>query len=142
MRVNNDESLHREYLKKLIQCEDSKELLMNKIREDNRIIMFGKIISKSCIDELPQFINILRGEMSFIGPRPCIPNEAEEYLFWHKRRFDIIPGITGLWQVSGKNKTTFKEMIRYDIEYAKKRSFLLDLQIILKTPGVIIGQFF
>ena len=80
--------------------------------------------------------------MSIVGPRPCIPYEAEEFLHWHKRRFDIIPGLTGLWQVSGKNNTTFKEMIRLDIDYAVNRSFLLDLKIIIKTPGVIIRQVF
>ena len=142
MTVNNDDSVHREYLKKLITCEGGGEQPMIKLDNDKRIIMFGKIIRKTCIDELPQFINVLFGDMSLVGPRPCIPYEAEEFLHWHKRRFDIVPGITGLWQVSGKNKTTFKEMIRFDIEYATNRSFLLDLKIIVKTPGVIIGQIF
>ena len=145
MNVNNDDSIHREYLKKLMNCNDSEESPMIKIVDignDNRIIMFGKIIRKSSIDELPQFINVFLGDMSLVGPRPCIPYEAEEFLHWHKQSFDIVPGITGLWQVSGNNKTTFKEMIRHDIEYATNRSFLLDLKIILKTPGVIIGQVF
>jgi lipopolysaccharide/colanic/teichoic acid biosynthesis glycosyltransferase len=145
MKVNNDDTIHREYFKKLINCTDKNDSPMIKLSDtghDNRVIMFGKIIRKSCIDELPQFINVLLGEMSVVGPRPCIPYEAEEFLLWHKRRFDIVPGITGLWQVSGKNNTTFKEMIRLDIEYAVKRSFILDLKIIIKTPGVIIGQFF
>jgi lipopolysaccharide/colanic/teichoic acid biosynthesis glycosyltransferase len=142
MKVNNDDSVHREYLKKLIKCDGSSELPMVKLMDDKRIIMFGKIIRKTCIDELPQFINVLLGDMSIVGPRPCIPYEAEEFLHWHKRRFDIIPGITGLWQVSGKNDTTFKEMIRLDIEYSVRRSFLMDLKIIIKTPGVIIGQVF
>jgi lipopolysaccharide/colanic/teichoic acid biosynthesis glycosyltransferase len=142
MHVNNDDSIHREYLKKLINCEGNSDLPMIKLNDDKRIIMFGKIIRKACIDELPQFINVLRGDMSLVGPRPCIPYEAEEFLHWHKRRFDIVPGITGLWQVSGKNNTTFKEMIRLDIEYSVKRSIFLDLKIIIKTPGVIIGQVF
>jgi len=87
-------------------------------------------------------INVLLGEMSLVGPRPCIPYEAEEYLRWHARRFDIIPGLTGLWQVNGKNKTTFKEMIRLDIEYAVRRSFWLDIKILLKTPMVVLSQAF
>ena len=142
MKINTNDSVHREYFKRLINCESKTDLPMIKLEDDNRIILFGKIIRKTCIDELPQFINVLIGDMSIVGPRPCIPYEVEEFLLWHKRRFDIVPGITGLWQVSGKNKTTFKEMIRLDIEYAVKRSFLLDLKIILKTPGVIIGQVF
>ena len=142
MEVNNDDSVHRDYLMKLINCDGDSELPMKKIIDDKRIIMCGKTIRKTCIDELPQLINVFLGDMSIVGPRPCIPYEAEVFLHWHKRRFDIVPGITGLWQVSGKNNTTFKEMIRLDIDYTVKRSFLLDLKIIFKTPGVIFAQVF
>jgi lipopolysaccharide/colanic/teichoic acid biosynthesis glycosyltransferase len=92
------------------------------------------------MDELPQLINVLRGEMSLIGPRPCIPNEAREYLVWHRKRFDIHPGLTGLWQVSGKNRTTFRQMVSLDINYTKKRSFWLDFKILFKTIPAIIEQ--
>lgn len=141
MNVNNDESEHRKYLKNLIGdlSEDDKPMI--KLDDNARIIPFGKIIRSLAIDELPQLINVFRGEMSLIGPRPCIPYEAEEYLRWHARRFDITPGLTGLWQVSGKNKTTFKEMIRLDIKYAGERSFLMDVKILLKTPLVVLSQF-
>jgi len=142
MNVNNNTAVHHEYLKDLINGDSKREKPMEKLKNDSRIIPMGKFFRKTCIDELPQFINVLRGEMSLVGPRPCIPYEAEEYLCWHARRFDIIPGLTGLWQVSGKNNTTFKEMIRLDIEYAVRRSFLLDIKILLKTPMVVLSQIF
>jgi lipopolysaccharide/colanic/teichoic acid biosynthesis glycosyltransferase len=85
--------------------------------------------------------NVLLGQMSLVGPRPCLPYEAEEYLRWHARRFDSLPGMTGLWQVSGKNRTTFKEMIRYDISYERNRSLLFDIAILLRTVPAVITQF-
>ena len=91
------------------------------------------------LDELPQLINVLRGEMSLVGPRPCLPYEYEKYLPWQKERFATVPGLTGLWQVSGKNKTTFVEMIQLDIKYAKNKTLWWDLKIILMTiPALII----
>ena len=140
MHENNDTSLHSEYLKKLINGERDEEKPMVKINNDPRIIPFGNIIRSTCLDELPQLFNVLRGDMSLIGPRPPIPYEADEYLRWHTRRFDITPGLTGLWQVSGKNRTTFKEMIRLDIKYAAERSLWLDLKILFKTPLVVVSQ--
>src|SRR5262249_50914310 len=107
---------------------------------DARLIPLGTILRQSCLDELPQLINVLRGEMSLVGPRPCLPYEAQEYLLWQTMRFDAVPGMTGLWQVSGKNRTTFTEMIRLDILYAKKQSLWLDIIILLKTLPVIISQ--
>jgi exopolysaccharide production protein ExoY len=95
-----------------------------------------------CLDELPQFFNVLRGEMSLVGPRPCIPYEVEEYLRWHAHRFDTLPGMTGLWQVSGKNKLSFEQMIRLDISYANRMSFVLDLKILLLTVPAIIRMVF
>jgi lipopolysaccharide/colanic/teichoic acid biosynthesis glycosyltransferase len=106
---------------------------------DRRIIPLGRFIRKACIDELPQLINVLRGEMSLVGPRPCLPYEAAEYLKWHAYRFDISPGITGLWQVSGKNRLTFREMISLDITYAERMSPWLDLWILAKTvPSILL----
>ncbi len=132
MKVNNDVTVHQKYLKDLINVDSNRDKPMKKLVDDNNIIFMGYFLRKSCIDELPHLINVLRGEMSLVGPRPCIHYEAEEYLSWHARRFDITLGITGLWQVSGKNKTTFKEMIRMDIEYISKQSFWLDIMILLK----------
>lgn len=106
---------------------------------DSRIIPFGKLLRGSGLDELPQLINILKGEMSLVGPRPCLPYEAEKYLPWQLERFNAAPGLTGLWQVSGKNRTTFTKMIQLDIEYSKTKNPGLDIKIILKTiPALLI----
>lgn len=113
---------------------------MVKLENHPSIIPLGKILRKTCIDELPQLFNVLRGDMSIVGPRPCIPYEKEKYLRWHHQRFDMLPGMTGLWQVSGKNALTFKQMIRLDIRYSRKMSLWMDMKIILKTPFAILRQ--
>jgi len=138
MHVNADATLHRNYLQELIHNENVMTKLDN--GRDPRIIPFGHLIRATGIDELPQLINVLLGDMSLVGPRPCLPYEAYEYHPWQMRRFDAVPGLTGLWQVSGKNRTTFKEMMRLDIGYARKRAFLLDLMIVLKTIPAIVVQ--
>ena len=107
---------------------------------DSRIILFGRWLRSSGLDELPQLINVLRGEMSLVGPRPCLPYESEKYLPWQKERFNAVPGLTGLWQVSGKNRTTFAQMMRLDIEYARNKNLWLDLKIILKTIPALMVQ--
>lgn len=135
MGVNNNYGCHKIHLKELINSDKPMEKLDD--GRDPRIIFGGRVLRKACVDELPQLINVLKGEMSLIGPRPCLPYEAEEYLRWHKHRFDILPGITGLWQVSGKNKLTFKQMIRLDISYRRNLSLLLDLKILLLTIPAI-----
>jgi lipopolysaccharide/colanic/teichoic acid biosynthesis glycosyltransferase len=97
------------------------------------------LLRKTSLDELPQFFNVLRGEMSLVGPRPPIPYEIEEYDIWHRRRFlEIKPGITGLWQVKGRSSTTFDEMVRLDLEYIREWSLWLDFKILLKTPWVVL----
>ena len=136
MKPGNNESFHGKHAHSFIT---NGEIPMEKLdNKDPRIIFGGRVIRKSCMDELPQLWNILKGEMSLVGPRPCIPYEAEEYLRWHTQRFDTMPGLTGLWQVSGKNKLTFKQMIRLDIEYCRSMSFLGDVAIILRTPVAIL----
>ncbi len=140
MSENNDPGAHRQYLKTLIKSAEPMQKL--DAERDPRIIPGGKLVRKACIDELPQLINVLRGEMSLVGPRPCIPYEAAEYLRWHTHRFDILPGMTGLWQVSGKNSLSFEQMIRLDIEYARHLSLLQDLKIILRTGPAIVGMVF
>ena len=138
MHVNAETSLHRNYLRELIHNEK----VMTKLDHgrDPRIIPFGNILRATGIDELPQLINVLLGDMSLVGPRPCLPYEAYEFRSWQMRRFDAVPGLTGLWQVSGKNRTTFKEMMRLDIGYSRKRAFLLDVMIVLKTIPAIVVQ--
>jgi len=136
MKVHADCARHKSHVHDLINNEKP----MNKLDDDPQIIPLGRLLRKSCIDELPQLINVLRGEMSLVGPRPCLPYEFQEYQFWHRKRFDILPGMTGLWQVNGKNKTTFTEMIRLDIAYEQQMSLWLDLRIIIKTMPAIIKQ--
>ena len=107
---------------------------------DSRIIPIGKLLRSSGLDELPQLINVLKGEMSLVGPRPCLPYEADKYLPWQQERFTAAPGLTGLWQVSGKNRTTFTRMMQLDIEYAQTKSLWLDLKIIFKTIPALLVQ--
>ena len=138
MRVGANSTVHQDHLSNLI----AQDRPMTKLddSQDPRIFPLGRIVRRCYLDELPQLINVLRGEMSLIGPRPCIPYEAEQYKAWQTERFAAVPGMTGLWQVSGKNKTTFKEMIRLDIAYARNCSLWLDLSILLKTLPVIIEE--
>lgn len=140
MCANNDSGCHEAHLKELIGSDRPMEKLDS--GRDPRIIPGGRVLRKMCIDELPQLINVLRGEMSLVGPRPCLPYEAVEYLRWHSQRFDVLPGLTGLWQVSGKNRLTFKQMIRLDIAYCQRISPWLDLAIMLRTVPTIAGLFF
>jgi lipopolysaccharide/colanic/teichoic acid biosynthesis glycosyltransferase len=113
---------------------------MTKIDGCLDIIPLGKLLRASGLDELPQIFNIIRGEMSLIGPRPCLPYEEERYRPWHRKRFEAHPGVSGLWQVSGKNRLTFDTMVRLDILYERRRSFLIDLAIIVKTPWMIVEE--
>ena len=110
-----------------------------KIVDDPRVTAVGRILRKISLDELPQLWNVLRGEMSLVGPRPPIPYEVEQYKSWHRRRIlEAKPGITGLWQVTGRSRTTFDEMVRLDIRYARTRSLLTDLKILLSTPRAVL----
>ncbi len=137
MKTDAETNSHKKHFCELIQRNKTLRKLDN---QDSRIIPFGVILRKSGLDELPQLFNVLSGEMSLIGPRPCIPYEASEFSSWQHKRFEILPGLTGLWQVNGKNRTTFFEMMRLDINYVLKRSLWLDLKIILKTCPAIIKQ--
>lgn len=138
MRVDAETATHRDHFCRLMESE----VPMTKLdaRNDPRLIPVGALLRSTGLDELPQFINVVRGEMSLVGPRPCIPYEYELYQPWQQRRFDAVPGLTGLWQVSGKNRTTFNEMIRLDIEYAERSSVWFDLRIILKTLPALWRQ--
>ena len=138
MKVNAETQTHQNHLKDLINSE--KPMTKLDSQGDPRVIKFGGILRSSGLDELPQLINVFRGEMSLVGPRPCTKNEYEQFQPWHKQRFRALPGLTGLWQVSGKNKTTFSEMINLDIRYANEWSLWLDLKIMLLTFPVLLGQ--
>jgi lipopolysaccharide/colanic/teichoic acid biosynthesis glycosyltransferase len=113
---------------------------MFKIKADPRITAVGRIIRKTSIDELPQFFNILKGDMSIVGPRPPLPREIVRYDAWHDLRLSVKPGLTGLWQVSGRNEVGFEEMVRLDMKYIRERRILNDLKIIIKTIPVILGD--
>jgi lipopolysaccharide/colanic/teichoic acid biosynthesis glycosyltransferase len=107
---------------------------------DRRITALGNFLRKTSLDELPQFVNVLKGEMSLVGPRPPIPYECEIYDLWHRKRLlEMKPGITGLWQVEGRSRRTFDEMVRLDLRYINEWSLWLDLKIILKTPWVMVS---
>ena len=137
MLVGVDTASHQEHLHQLISSDVP--MMKMETQGDSRIIPFGLLLRSSGLDELPQLLNVLRGEMSLVGPRPCLPYESEKYLPWQRERFKAVPGLTGLWQVSGKNRTTFVEMMRLDIAYARNKSLREDLKIILKTiPALLI----
>lgn len=138
MAVNAEAGVHEDHLRCLIRSDTPMRKLDD--RADARMIPFGKLLRQLGLDELPQLINVLRGEMSLIGPRPCLEYEANQYETWHRGRFNALPGLTGLWQVSGKNKTTHTEMMRLDIHYARRKSFWLDLKITLMTWPAIMQQ--
>ena len=138
MTANADQTSHRQHLIGLISSEHP--MVKLDAQADPRIFPFGKFLRRTCLDELPQFLNVLRGEMSLVGPRPCLPYEAAQYKLWQTTRFDIIPGMTGLWQVSGKNGRTFKDMIRLDIKYVQQRSLWLDIKILMMTIAVVFKE--
>ncbi len=138
MRPNAETASHQGHATHLIKSDAP--MIKLDARRDPRLIPFGAALRAVGLDELPQLINVMRGEMSIVGPRPCLPYEYELYEPWHRRRFEAVPGLTGLWQVSGKNRTTFSQMVRLDIEYAERASLWLDLRIILMTLPALVQQ--
>jgi len=137
MYVNASTTTHQGHLHQLMNS--NAPMMKMDSSGDPRIIPFGLLLRASGLDELPQLLNVLRGEMSLVGPRPCLPYEYDNYLPWQKERFGTVPGLTGLWQVSGKNRTTFMEMIHLDIKYARSKTLGWDLKIIFMTiPALII----
>ncbi|MGI9036323.1 MAG: sugar transferase [Pyrinomonadaceae bacterium] len=148
MQADADEKVHREAYRKNIEgaraeanAGDDEKPVFGKVKNDRRVTNIGKILRRASLDELPQFLNVLRGEMSVVGARPPIPYEVEEYDLKHRRRLDMKPGITGLWQVSGRNRLTFEEMVKIDLYYIENWSPWLDLKIILLTiPAIFRGD--
>jgi lipopolysaccharide/colanic/teichoic acid biosynthesis glycosyltransferase len=144
MRTDSDDTIHREYQEKLIAGRTAETNLGNdakpvfKLANDPRITRVGSVLRRLSLDELPQLLNVLRGDMSVVGPRPPIPYEVENYELWHRKRLDMKPGITGLWQVSGRNRLSFDEMVRLDLFYIENWSIWLDAKIILKTLPVML----
>jgi lipopolysaccharide/colanic/teichoic acid biosynthesis glycosyltransferase len=142
MRPDADPRGHREYVTALIQGEsaDGGDKSLYKLAVDDRITPIGRWIRRWSLDELPQLFNVIAGDMSLVGPRPAIAYEVAKYPSWYLKRFSVKPGLTGLWQVSGRNERTYEEMVRLDIEYAERRSLLLDLSILARTPLTVLGR--
>lgn len=148
MYVDNDPNIHKEYVTKLIagqaerQASNGNDEVVYKLTNDDRITRVGAFLRRTSLDELPQFLNVLKGDMSLVGPRPAIPYEVAAYQTWHRRRvLEVKPGITGLWQVNGRSRVKFDEMVRLDLRYAKLWSPWLDLKILMRTPlAVVIGE--
>ena len=145
MYINNDSSQHQEYVRKLITGKAAKQTNgagegIFKLTNDPRITPVGNFLRRTSLDELPQFLNVLRGDMSLVGPRPPVPYEVEAYATWHRRRLlEAKPGITGLWQVQGRSRVGFDDMVRLDLRYARDCSPWLDLKILLRTPKAVIA---
>ena len=145
MYANNDASQHKEYVRQLIAGQAAKQTNgagegIFKLTNDPRITPVGNFLRRSSLDELPQFINVLRGDMSLVGPRPPVPYEVEAYATWHRRRLlEAKPGITGLWQVQGRSRVGFDDMVRLDLRYARHSSPWLDLKILVQTPRAVIA---
>jgi lipopolysaccharide/colanic/teichoic acid biosynthesis glycosyltransferase len=134
MHLTADERRHQEHIAELLRVGDpAAGGTWTPIEADPRVTRIGGFLRRSHLDELPQLINVLRGEMSIVGPRPPIPYEVELYEPWHLRRLAVLPGLTGLWQVQGWGRLTFDEGVRLDVEYIDRRSLGLDVQIILRT---------
>jgi lipopolysaccharide/colanic/teichoic acid biosynthesis glycosyltransferase len=148
MYADNDSSLHQEYVRQLIAGKaqpnpsNGNGTGVYKITSDPRITRVGGLLRRTSIDELPQLINVLRGEMSLVGPRPPVPYEVGAYDIWHRcRLLEAAPGITGLWQVNGRSRVRFDDMVRLDIRYARTWSLWLDIKILLHTPhAVLLGE--
>jgi lipopolysaccharide/colanic/teichoic acid biosynthesis glycosyltransferase len=145
MYTGNDPKVHRDYVQRFIagkaeeQNKNRAEPVVYKITNDPRVTPIGKFLRKTSLDEFPQFWNVLRGEMSLVGPRPPVPYEFEVYDFWHRRRvLEVKPGVTGLWQVSGRSRTCFDDMVRLDLRYSQRWSLWLDLRILLATPRAVL----
>jgi lipopolysaccharide/colanic/teichoic acid biosynthesis glycosyltransferase len=152
MRLDADEERHRQYISALIGTDDAAAAraetadgddageTLYKLAVDDRITPVGRRIRSWSVDELPQLFNVVLGDMSLVGPRPAIPYEVESYPAWYSKRFAVKPGLTGLWQVSGRNQRTYEEMVSLDIDYAENRSFLGDLAILARTPRAVLGR--
>jgi len=139
MRTDADPEIHRRYIEQLVKG-DVDDSGLKKLVNDPRVTRVGRVLRRTSIDELPQLFNVVSGEMSLVGPRPGIDYELEHYRPEHFRRFDVRPGITGLWQVSGRNELNFVEMLDLDVRYVDDIGPRMDLKVLVKTPMALIGK--
>lgn len=140
MRVDADPAVHRDHVRRLMAGETSDPGGTFKLRADARITRLGRFLRRTSLDELPQLLNVLRGEMSLVGPRPDLRYVTECYEPWQWRRFEVLPGMTGLWQVSGRDHLSPADMLRLDVEYARRWSLRLDVSILLRTVPALIHK--
>jgi lipopolysaccharide/colanic/teichoic acid biosynthesis glycosyltransferase len=138
MYYKADAGVHQQFVKNLINGSPSGSAY--KMTGDKRITRVGAFIRKTSLDELPQLVNVLKGDMSMVGPRPPIPYEVAEYKDWHHRRLAIMPGLTGPWQVQGRSLVSFDDMVQMDIAYAQERSFLLDVSLLVRTIPAVLSS--
>ena len=138
MKVDADTRVHQDHFRILMR--ENVKMAKLDTRDDARLIPLGRYLRAAGVDELPQLFNVVLGEMSLVGPRPCIRYEFEDYQRWQRKRCDTLPGLTGLWQTSGKNRTTFVEMIRLDISYTQRKSLWFDLLMLGKTVPTIVSE--
>ena len=142
MKSGADTEPHRAYVRSLLNSDqqESQDGTLYKLSVDDRVTAVGGFLRSWSLDELPQLVNVLRGEMSLVGPRPVIPYEVEHYPESYLPRFSVKPGLTGLWQVSGRNERTYHEMVCADVDYAERRTVWLDLKILCKTIPVVLSR--
>jgi lipopolysaccharide/colanic/teichoic acid biosynthesis glycosyltransferase len=142
MYADSGDAVHRDYVRRMLRGGDPRAAGTGlfKLGGDRRVTPLGRVLRATSLDELPQLLNVLRGEMALVGPRPALPWEVELYQPHHYTRFDVIPGITGLWQVSGRSRLTMTEALELDVEYVRRRSLALDLWILLHTLPAVLSQ--
>jgi lipopolysaccharide/colanic/teichoic acid biosynthesis glycosyltransferase len=142
MSIDSDDTIHREYVTRLLRGEkaDGGQEGVYKLTDDPRVTPLGRVLRRTSLDELPQLFNVVRGEMALVGPRPVLAWEAEQFPAWAESRFDVRPGITGLWQVQGRSAVAFLDALALDVEYVERKSLRADVAILLKTPAVLLDR--
>jgi lipopolysaccharide/colanic/teichoic acid biosynthesis glycosyltransferase len=134
-----DEAVHRDYVRRLLSDQAEAQHGLYKLVDDARVTRIGRVLRRLSIDELPQLLNVLKGDMALVGPRPALPFEAELFPAWATSRYRVAPGLTGLWQVCGRNRLTMLQGLRLDVEYVEQRSLVVDLLILLRTVPAVLG---
>ena len=140
MRHGCDDEAHRDYVRRLLAEEVEAKDGLYKLLDDPRITSVGAVLRRLSIDEMPQLLNVLKGDMTLVGPRPAMPFEAELFPDWAAPRYQVAPGVTGLWQVSGRNRLTMLQGLKLDVAYVEQRSFVVDLIILLRTVPAVLGR--